>query len=71
VTIGEIDMDHYAVKRLALILAVEAELDAMRLENFNRQQNQYAEAYGAEELYAKAEELRALAHAHNDQLDSI
>ncbi len=58
-------MNEYDVKRLALILAVQAEIEAMKSKNAQEIDHQkYTEA----DFYNKAEELRRLAYAHNEQL---
>lgn len=58
-------MDEAAVKRLALILAVQAEIEGMKARNAEDIEHQrYAEA----DFQQKAEELRNLAYTHNLQL---
>lgn len=61
-------MNEYDVKRLALILAIQAEIEGMKAENTQRERQNYAVAYTEVEFSAKAEELRVLAHVSNDQL---
>lgn len=61
-------MNEYDVKRLALILAIQAEIEGMKAENTQRERQNYAVAYTEVEFCAKAEELRVLAHVSNDQL---
>jgi hypothetical protein len=61
-------MDHYDVKRLALVCAVNAEIEGMKAENENRKQLNHSMAYDEESFTEKAMELRNLAFIHNDQL---
>jgi hypothetical protein len=61
-------MEHYDVKRLALVLAVQAEIEGMKVENMHRQHCGDAPSYGEGEFCSKAGELENLAHAHNEQL---
>lgn len=60
-------MDSYDVKRLALVLAVQAEIEGMKAENIIRKQNNESPAY-IEQFSDKASELRNLAFCHNEQL---
>lgn len=60
--------DYYNVRRLALVLAVQAEIEGMKSLNFTRQQDNHSMAYTDEDFHVKAEELRSLAYAHNEQL---
>lgn len=58
-------MDENAVKRLALVLAVYAEIEGMKAQNlFATEHNQYQQ----HDFNAKAEELKSLAYAHEMQL---
>lgn len=61
-------MDDYDVKRLALVLAVQAEIEGMKAENKFREMNDHALSYAEEQFFEKASELRNLAYAHNEQL---
>ena len=61
-------MDEYDVKRLGLIYAVYAEIEGMKSENYTRQLNNLANAYTDQDFQDKAEELKSLAHCHNEQL---
>ena len=57
--------EYYNVKRLALVLAVQAEIEGMKSKNSQQiEHQQYTEV----DFYNKAEELRILAYAHNEQL---
>ena len=58
-------MNEYDVKRLALVFAIQAEIEGMK--TYNRS---YPETVGhsENEFYNKAEELRVLASKHNEQL---
>lgn len=56
------------VRRLALVLAVQAEIEGMKAENLLREQNNESPAYGDESFCNKAAELKNLAYAHDFQL---
>jgi hypothetical protein len=57
-------MDYYTVKRLALVLAVQAEIDARKNE-IAAQSNPTSDP---DFFISKANELRNLAHASDEQL---
>ena len=61
-------MNQYDVKRLALVLAVQAELEALKIENLRRETGGMSEAYGEIEFWNRAEDLRELASKHDEQL---
>jgi hypothetical protein len=61
-------MNDYTPKRLALILAVQAEIEGMKAENTQRKQLNQSMAYVDKDFSIKAEELRNLAYAHEEQL---
>jgi hypothetical protein len=61
-------MNEYDVKRLALVLSVQAEIEGMKAENMLSQQNGVAPAYGAKAFNDEAKRLYDLAYAHNEQL---
>lgn len=61
-------MNDYTVKRLALVLAVQAEIEGMKAENMQREQQGYSMAWTEIDFCQKAEELRNLANAHDEQL---
>lgn len=56
------------VKRLGLILAVQAEIEGMKVLNQERESNGYAFAYNEEAFTSKADELRNISYCHEDQL---
>jgi hypothetical protein len=58
-------MDYYDVKRLALVLAVQAEIEGMKAENRQRPGD---EQWTIRHFESKAEELKNLAYCHNEQL---
>lgn len=60
--------EYYNVKRLALVLAMQAEIEGMKAENLLREQNNESPAYGYNHFWEKAEDLRMLAYKHNEQL---
>jgi hypothetical protein len=61
-------MDIYDVKRLALVLATQAEIEGMKADNA------FCEAYGdtpnfkKQDFDDKAERIRILASIHNDEI---
>jgi hypothetical protein len=55
--------EYYNVKRLALVLAVQAEIEGMKVKNMS-----LPGYFKQEHFNDKAEELRSLAYAHNEQL---
>jgi len=61
-------MNEYDIKRLALVLAIQAEIEGMKAENLIREQVSHTVAYEGRHFQEKAEELRNLAYAHNEQL---
>ena len=61
-------MNEYDIKRLALILAVNAEIEGMKALNMFRERRGETIAHSEDYFYQKAEELRVLACLHIDQL---
>ena len=61
-------MTDYTVMRLALVLAMQAEIEGMKAENIEREQTGKALAYGEAEFDSKAIELMQLAYKHDEQL---
>ena len=61
-------MDEYDVKRLAEVLAIQAEIEGMKVANTERELQGLALAYPAELFVQAAEELRVIASKHNEQL---
>lgn len=61
-------MDSYDVKRLALVLAIEAEIQGMVANNKYWESRGCSPTYSDVDFGLKAEELRNLAAKHNDQL---
>ena len=61
-------MNEYDVKRLALVFAVQAEIEAMKAKNFEREDAGMSHAYDEMEFWNRSEELREIASKHNDQL---
>lgn len=61
-------MNEYDVKRLALVLALQAEIEGMKSENAARERQNYAVAYDESAFVEMAEKLRNLAYCHNEQL---
>ena len=61
-------MESYDVRRLALVLAVQAEIEGKLAANSERQQRGESLAYPEESFLESAKELRNLAHCHDLQL---
>ena len=61
-------MKPYDIKRLALILSIQAEIEGMKAENTQRNQMNYSLAYTDEDFQSKAAELRTLAYSNDEQL---
>jgi len=61
-------MNEYDIKRLAEVLAIQAEIEGMKFDNMLREQYNQAHSYSDNDFCAKAEELREAAAKHNDQL---
>lgn len=61
-------MTYEDIKRFALILAVQAEIEGMKAENEFRKQNGDSIAYRESHFQEKAEDLRGWAYTHDDQL---
>lgn len=61
-------MEAADVKRLALVLAVQAEIEGMKALNEHRSRCGDAVAYSEQAFLIKADELRNLAYKHDDTL---
>lgn len=61
-------MNEYDVKRLALVLAVQAEIEGMKAINKERELNGASIAYTEQDFGYMADQLRELANKHNEQL---
>ena len=61
-------MTEYDVKRLALVLAVQAEIEGMKAENQIALINKKEPIYNGNDFNAKAEEIRNIAYRHEDLL---
>ena len=61
-------MNDYIVRRLALVLAVQAEIEGMKAENMQREQRGYSMAWTETDFCQKAEELRNLAYSPDEVL---
>ena len=60
--------EYYNVKRLALVLAVQAEIEGMKAENKQREIQGDSMAYTDKDFSEKANELTNLAYATDEQL---
>ena len=56
------------VKRLGLILAVQAEIEGMKAENMQRTACNESTSYNSYDFQAKAEEIRNVVHCNDLQL---
>ncbi len=62
-------MDSYDVRRLALVFAIQAEIEGMKIDNKIREINGDTRYnFPIESFQEKAEELRNLSYCHNEQL---
>ena len=61
-------MSEYDVKRLALILALQAEVEGMKAENTQKELGFYELTYNESDFKDMAEKIRNVAHCHNEQL---
>lgn len=61
-------MNEYDIKRLALVLAVQAEIEGMKAENVICELEKRKPKYGSFAFNNIAEEIRELAYKHNEQL---
>lgn len=61
-------MKHYDVKRLALVLAKQAEIEGMKIANKQREIHGDGPIYHHSHFEEKAFELESLAYKHDDRL---
>ncbi len=61
-------MNEYDIRRLGLILALNAEIEAMKAENMQRQHRGESMAYTDFDFMKVAEKISDVAHRHNEQL---
>ncbi len=61
-------MNEYDIKRLALVFALQAEVEGMKAENMQRNATGSSMAYDDSNFIRLAEELNILASKHNDEL---
>jgi len=61
-------MEQSEVVRMGLILAVQTEVEGMKVANSERDLPAESVAYTEEDFQAKAEELRNISYCHNEQL---
>ncbi len=62
----------YGAIRLGLILAIQADIEAMKVHNLQLEPEQIPEqGYNSDQFFQKAEELRNTSHAHINQLLGI
>ena len=61
-------MNEYDIKRLALILALQAEVEGMKFDNMQREQYNNCHSYTDDDFHTKADELREIAKKPNSRL---
>ena len=61
-------MNEYDIKRLALVLSIQAEIEGMKAENLQKQIEGGQIAYSEIDFYHKAQLLNDLGRCHNEQL---
>ena len=61
-------MNRYDIKRLALILAVQADIDGMKVANIQRESNGQHFMYTEQDFIDASNELRILASKPDEQL---
>ena len=61
-------MTEYDIKRLALVLATQAEIEGMKTANSERDMPSQSPAYTDDDFCVKAQELELLASKHDHQL---
>ena len=64
-------MKEYDIKRLALILAVQAEIEGMKAENMQREDRGESMGYTDSDFCEKSEELKQIANYNWHQLDEV
>jgi hypothetical protein len=63
-----VNMDHYDIKRLALLAALQTEVEAMKAANEERKQKGESLAYVEADFAYLASQINTLAYKHNEQL---
>ncbi len=61
-------MNEYDVKRFALVLALQAEIEGMKAENTQRELWLHELTYTEDNFKEMAEKIRNLAYCHNEEL---
>lgn len=61
-------MDSYDVKRLGLILSIQATIEGMKAANEERKSRDEALAYNEGDFQEKTQELENATYSHNEQL---
>lgn len=61
-------MKPYDIKRLALVLAIQAEIEGMKAENTILAYYYKPAGFTLDDFKSKAAELRTLAYSHDEQL---
>jgi hypothetical protein len=61
-------MDHYDIKRLALLAALQTEVEGMKATNEDRKQQNQSMIYGEVDFSHMAAQITVLAYKHNEQL---
>lgn len=61
-------MEQLEIKRLGLILAVQAEIEGMKIENLQRDYPFQAAVYSGDDFQAKADEIKNIVYANESQI---
>ena len=61
-------MDSYDIKRLALILAVQAEIEGMKADNLQDTSRNMEPRWNGLFFIKRGEDLKTFAYTHNEQL---
>ena len=64
-------MNNYDIRRLAMIYAKVAELEAMKADNIEREQSGHASAYSGEAFKNVMNDLHNIANASDEQLFTL
>lgn len=61
-------MNEYDIKRLGLILSIQAEIEGMKVMNEERRQRNEALAYSEDDFFELSTQLSNATYSHNNQL---
>jgi len=63
-------MNKCDIKRLGLILALQAEIEGMKFENLQREQFQNSHAYADKDFFNKAADIRVIIYATDNEINN-